>query len=240
MSDTPVSLPERMAEAARELQDDQSDPQATMDAAVKLAEMNIEGSDCVGISFVQAKRKIETVASTGDMVVQADLLQYETGEGPCLDAIWENQTVHSPSLAYDRRWPAWGPRVVEETEAQSVLAFQLFTHEDTLGALNVYSRTRDAFDESAREEGLAIAAHIAIAVAAAREIGQLSTALDTRTLIGQATGFIMGRFDLDAHTAFKVLVRLSSQGNVKLREVAAQIVTSREVPSVKDSSASHV
>jgi transcriptional regulator with GAF, ATPase, and Fis domain len=230
MSEHAEPLSERMAEAARELQDHQSDPQATMDAAVKLAALNIEGCDAVGISFVQAKRRIETVASTDDLVVHADRLQYETEEGPCLDAIWEQQTIHSPSLGYDHRWPIWGPRVVEETQAQSVLAFQLFTHEDTLGALNVYSRTRDAFDESAREDGLAIAAHIAIAVAAARRIGQLGTALDTRTVIGQATGFIMGRFDLDAPTAFNVLARLASQSNTKLRDVADQIVTSRELP----------
>lgn len=69
--------------------------------------------------------------------------------------------------------------MAEETGAQSALSFQLFTYEDRLGALNMYSRTRDAFDDEDREEGLAIAAHIATA----EHIEQMSSALDSRTAI---------------------------------------------------------
>lgn len=219
-----------MAAAARELQDHQDDPAATFSSAVKLAVANIEGSDSVGISFVHARSRIDTVASTDGLVSEADRLQYEHRQGPCLDAIWEEATVHSADLGSDPRWPVWGPRVVERTEARSILAFRLFTHADTLGALNVYSRSCDAFDRSAREEGAAMAAHISIAVAAAQKIEQLGSALDTRTLIGQALGIVMERFDLDDAAAFRVLTRLSSHGNVKLRDLAREVVTSRELP----------
>lgn len=201
-----------------------------MRSAVKLAAANIDGCDSVGISIVYAKKRIQTPAATDQLVMDADRLQYETGEGPCLDAIWEQRTIHSPSLGYDRRWPAWGPRVVRETEAQSVLAFQLFTHGDSLGALNVYSRTRGAFDEQSREDGQAIAAHIAIAVAAAQQVADLEKALDSRTVIGEATGILMERFDMDPEGAFKVLARLSSHSNTKIRDLAAEVVATRRLP----------
>lgn len=221
------SLSERMAEAARQLQDHQSDPEATFELAVKLVLANVEGCDSAGLSFVHARQRVDTVAATDHMAFDADQLQYELGEGPCLDSIWEEETVHSPNLGHDKRWPTWGPRVAKETEAESILCFRLFTHHDTLGALNLYSRRRDAFDHDAQDEGRAIAAHVAIAVAASQEVQHLSKGLHSHTIIGQATGILMERFDLDAARAFSVLVRLSQHNNVKLREVAAETVAAR-------------
>lgn len=232
------SLSQRIAEAARQLQDHHDDPEGTFLMAVELAEGNIEGCHGAGLSFVRSRKVIETVAATNQMVIDADRLQYELGEGPCLAAIWEERMVYSPDLGYDHRWPTWGPRVVKETAAQCVLSFQLFTHKDTLGALNLYARSRDAFDEDAREEGMAIAAHVAIAIASSQEIHHLTTGLDTRSVIGQATGLLMERFDLDAARAFGVLARLSSQHNVKLRNVAIEIVANhrrRGLPATHNS-----
>lgn len=221
------SLSERMAEAARQLQDHQDDPEATFRMAVEVAHGSIDECDGAGLSVVRRRKVVETVAATDEMVAEADRLQYELGEGPCLDAIWTAPAVYSPSLTDDPRWPTWGTRVVEETAAQCVLSFRVFTHGDTLGALNLYSRSRDAFDGDAHEEGMAIAAHVAIAIAASQEIHQLTLGLDTRTVIGQATGLVMERFDLDATRAFSVLARLSSQHNVKLRHLAAEVVEHR-------------
>ena len=230
MSEHMGSLSERMAEAARELQEHQDDPDATMELATQLAKQNIGHCDAAGLSMVRRGRTIETRAATDDLVLRADRLQHDIGEGPCLDSIWLAQTVYSPRLAEDPRWPTWGPRVAMETDAQSVLAFQLFTHEDTLGALNLYSRTEDAFKDDDREEGLAIAAHIAIAVAAAQKVEHMTRARDVRTIIGQASGILMERYDLDEARAFEVLARLSSHGNIKVRDVAAELVRTRQLP----------
>lgn len=221
-----VSLSERMAAAARELQD-QVDSQATMLSAVNLAVANVDGCDFAGISIVHARRHIDTPAATDGSARTADRLQYELGEGPCLDAIWEQQTIYSPRLSDDPRWPSWGPRVAEKTGARSVLAFQLFTTGNTLGALNLFSRTEDGFADDDRNDGLALAAHVAIAVAAAQEIQSLSSAMDSRSLIGQALGIVMERYKIDVAHAFAVLTRVSQAGNVKLRDVAEELVTTR-------------
>lgn len=221
------SLSERMARTARDLQDDHDDAQATFQSAVEAALRSVEGCDAAGLSFVARKRPLETVAATDDMARVADHLQYELGEGPCLDAVWHQQVVLSRSLEHDERWPAWGPRVVEETSAQSIMSFRLFTNRERLGALNLYSRTPDAFDDSALDEGFAVAAHISIAVSASQEVDHLAQGLTSRTVIGQATGILMERYDLDSVRAFSVLTRMSSQGNVKLRKLSEEIVEHR-------------
>ena len=226
------SLSERMAETARHLQDSHDDMQETFQSAVDVAQSHVDGCDAVGLTFVTRKQHVKTVAVTDGMALTADELQYTLGEGPCLDAVWEQQAVRSPNLEHDQRWPSWGPRVVRETSAQSIMSFQLFTHQDLLGALNLYSTSRDAFDDPAFVEGLVIAAHVSIAVAAAQQVDNLTQGIASRTVIGQATGILMERYDLDAARAFTVMTRMSSQANIKLRNLAQQIVDNRATSAV--------
>jgi AmiR/NasT family two-component response regulator len=58
----------------------------------------------------------------------------------------------------------------------------------------------------------------------------LNTALVSRTVIGQAEGILMERFNIDADRAFRVLKRVSSQSNTKLQRVAAELVETRRLP----------
>ena len=227
-------LSERMAAAARELQG-QVDPAATVKSAVELAVKNVHGCDAASVSIVRARRKVETPAATDDLAVIGDRLQYETGEGPCLSAIWDEETVYAPDLVNDPRWLNWGPRVAEATGARSSFSVRLFTADDTLGALNLYSTHADAFPQPDRAEASAIAAHISIAVAAAQRIEQFEDALDSRTVIAQACGIVMERYNIDAIKAFAVLTRLSSTQNVKLRDIATELVLTRRVPTASQS-----
>jgi GAF domain-containing protein len=164
------------------------------------------------------------------MAVIGDQLQYETGEGPCLSAIWEEETVYVPDLAHDPRWLHWGPRLAEKTGLRSSFSVRLFTIKDTLGALNMYSTTAAAFSAVDKAEGVAIAAHIAVAVAAAQNLEQYESALDSRTVIAQACGLVMERYDMDAVRAIALLTRLSTTQNVKLRDIAAELVHTRRLP----------
>ena len=223
-----------MAAVARELQD-QHDPTSTVQSAVELAVQNVGGCDAASVSIVHSKRKVDTPAATDAMAFIGDQLQYEISEGPCLDAIWEQETVYVPDLANDPRWSNWGPRTAEATGARSSFSVRLFTVQDTLGALNMYSAKVAAFSAEDKAEGAAIAAHIAIAVAAARNLAQLESALDSRTIIAQACGLVMERFDIDSVRAFALLTRLSSTQNVKLRDIAAELVLTRLLPSTPGS-----
>jgi hypothetical protein len=105
-----------------------------------------------------------------------------------------------------------------------MLAFQLFVEGDNLGALNLYGRTPDAFDDESEHVGLLFASHAAVAFAGVRKQQQLSRALDTRDVIGMAKGILMQRYSISSDRAFRVLVRSSQDNQRKLREVAEELV----------------
>lgn len=220
-------LPERMAAIARELHALQSDPNAALGLAVEAACSSMPGCDGAAVSLVRPGRTIETMVATTDLATACEALQHDLGEGPCLDSVWTEPTVHSADVAQDLRWPTWGPRVARDAGVRSILVLRLFTHGGTLGALNLYSCQPDTFGAEAHEEGSALAAHLAVAVASAQEVAHLRIGLDSRTVVGQATGMLMERYGLDPVAAFALLTRLSSTENVKLRVVAAQVVAGR-------------
>jgi transcriptional regulator with GAF, ATPase, and Fis domain len=225
------SLVQRIAAAARAMQGEDA-PGTTMDKAVAVAVDIVRNADEAGISlFHLHENDVDTPAATSDCVRRIEELQYEQEQGPCIDAIFKSEVVCAPDIENDERWPGWGRQVVAETGVRSVMCFRLFTNQDTVGALNFYSRRIDAFGKEDREDGLAMAAHTSMAMAAAKEIAQVRIALDTRLVIGQAQGILMAQFDLDADRAFQVLVRASSHTNVKLRKVAENLVRTRRLPA---------
>ena len=61
--------------------------------------------------------------------------------------------------------------------------------------------------------------------------GNLTDALRTRELIGQAQGILMERERITADQAFDVLRRASQHMNIKLREVAETLVDTGESPN---------
>ena len=213
------TLSRRIAEVARQLEGE-VDPGTTMDLGVGLGLQLVRNAQEAGISLIR-----------GEVVDRIDALQYQHRQGPCLDAIRHREVVSSPDVGADERWPVWGPAAAAATGVRSMLCFRLFTHGDRYGAINFYSRATDAFDDADQEHGLALAAHLAVAIAAALEIDHLKAGLDSRTVIGQAQGILMERFDIDAHRAFGVLVRYSSTSNRKLRDIAHELVDKRRLPS---------
>jgi transcriptional regulator with GAF, ATPase, and Fis domain len=221
------SMSERMAAAARDLED-QPSPALAVVTAVELLVANVPGCDAASISLVYGKRRVETPAASDERAELADQLQAELGEGPALDTLWEHETVYIPDLAAERRWPRWGPRLTDATGVRSVLTFRLFTLKNIIGALSMYSTIPDAFDEEDKAEGLGLAAHIAIGVLAAQKIENYEAALDSRTVIAQACGLVMERYNLDAVQAFALLTRISSTQNVKIRELALEFVSTRD------------
>ena len=103
------SLHNQLAGAARALQDE-PDTQRTLDRSVQVATDLIPNCTYAGISIVHRDGLIDTPAATSELVRRGDELQYEFGEGPCLDAIWHHDTVVSPDLTVEQRWPRWAPR----------------------------------------------------------------------------------------------------------------------------------
>jgi len=213
---------EAFADVARALLAE-GDVQQTLQKIVDLAVDTIDGCEHAGISFLKSG-KGSTPAASDDVPRSVDLVQYETGEGPCLDAIRESQVFESGDLGREARWPQFAARAQRATGVTSMLCFRLFVEGDTLGALNLYSKAADAFDERARTVGLVFAAHAAIALSTALHDEQMDEALRSRDLIGQAKGILMAREGVSADEAFEMLKRASQRLNLKLRDVARSVV----------------
>jgi GAF domain-containing protein len=219
----------QLASAVRAMHEG-SDTQSTLERAVVTATQIIDGCDLAGVSLVQAQG-IHTAAGSDDSLKRIDELQYTLGQGPCLDALQDHETVYSPDLPNDERWPQWGPLVAQEVGAESNVSYRLFTSKGSLGALNLYSRKPHAFSTDDIYSGLALAAHVAVALAAAQKEQHLTQAISNRTVIGQAEGILMERFGIDAEQAFNVLRRLSQHSNRKLHQVAEELTATRQMPS---------
>ncbi|GED11887.1 GAF and ANTAR domain-containing protein [Cellulosimicrobium cellulans] len=224
------SVAERVADAARALADEPT-LQQTLDRVVELAVSMVDGCESAGVSLV-TRGRIESPAVSDPLVARGDELQYELREGPCLDAVHNHALVESGDIETDARWPLWAPTVARELGVRSMLCVQLYTSENAHGALNMYSTSRDAFDADAHHLAATFAAVAAAAISAARTEEQLQSAVQTRTLIGQAQGIVMERYSLTPGRAFAVLSRVSQDANIKLVDIARQVVETRRIPGV--------
>lgn len=91
------------------------------------------------------------------------------------------------------------------------------------GSLVLVSRTAGSLNEGSAQLAAVLAAHATVAIAGSEVRQQLSTALRSRDIIGQAKGILMERYGLTPDTAFALLARMSQDSNIKLRDVAEQL-----------------
>ena len=204
--------------------------QSTLDMIVETAARSLPGIDHVGITIASRDGEMETRAGTDDFVWELDRLQYELGEGPCMHAIGVDPVTTVEWASREQRWPRFMPLAVAKG-LRSQMGMRLYTERETLGGLNMYSTSSDTIDPDAVHMAELFAAHASLALGHARREEQLSEALRTRKVIGQAIGILMERHDLDEDGAFAFLTRVSSHSNVKLRTVAQEVVDLRNEAS---------
>ncbi len=220
---------DQLAAMARDLLE-QDSLQATMDRISAYAVDLVDGCDAAGILTVR-HGAVQSLAATADVVRHSDRIQGELGEGPCFNAVTDDQPVQRlPDLTTSAdRWPRYAPQA-RALGIQSALGFRLFTRHNTLGALNLYSFRPHAFTEAGEHLGWLLASHAAVAFAYARTEEQLTTALQTRHEIGTALGILRERFNLGDDQAFDLLKKTSQDLNIKLREVARTILNNETIP----------
>ena len=238
MTESGEGLAAAFADIARQLQAEHT-PEETQNRVTRAALSTVRGCDHAAISILRRRSGVHTVAATDDVATRVDAIQYDTGQGPCLDAIAGHEVYLIDDLLTDDRWPAFSRRAVEETGVRSMLSFRLFVEGDTIGALNMYARQPSAFDEHGHAVGAVLAAHAAIALRAARDqqhVGQLEDALRSNREIGMAMGVLMSQGRVTEDEAFALLRRASQFLNVKLRDVAAQVVETGLLPDRRDTS----
>lgn len=211
----------------------QESVQKTLDGVVRHAVSLVDGCEAAGVLTLN-NGKVETLATSSDLVRASDRLQGELGEGPCFDAAWKLQEVYRIADMTERveRWPRYAP-YARELGVGSMMGFLLYTEDDTLGALDLYSSAPNAFTERSEHVGWLLASHAAVAFSSARTHAQLHSAMETRHSIGEAIGIVMERYKLDEDQAFSVLKKSSQDQNIKLREIVRTVTETGEIPGAK-------
>ncbi len=205
------------------------DVNGVLDHVADLARRTIPGAAEVSVTLVRGKDAY-TAAYTGELALKLDNWQYGQGHGPCLDASASAVTLSLPDMAKEDRWPRWAA-AADQSGVHSSLSIGLPVHEEVTGALNVYATEPEAFEHDAIVLGEAFAAYAAVAIANAYvydvqvSLAQnLQAAMQSRAVIEEAKGIIMGSRRCTADEAFAILSRISQDTNRKLRDVAAALV----------------
>jgi GAF domain-containing protein len=181
--------------------------------------------------------KAFTAAYDGQMALDADELQYERGYGPCMDAGRAGQVFLVDDMRSEQRWPDYAQNVLAHGVLSS-LSVPLPFQGATIGALNTYGGRPQVVDDSDIELAEEVAAWVAVAVgnaeAAARtsdDLIQMRTVMMSRACIEQANGILMERHKITEDEAYTILTHASQRTNIKLRDVAEELVRTGTLPS---------
>lgn len=221
---SPLSVATALAEAAESI-DESRTVQETLDAIVAATQISVPEFPHVSVSVRHSDGTIETKAGTDRLVWELDAVQYGLNEGPCVQAIQEEPLVLAEDLRREQRWPRYVPEAIAHG-VRSQMAVRLFASGRHIGGLNFYSRACHPADENSAETARLFATHAAIMLGHAQHEDNLNAALQSRKVIGQAIGIVMERFHIDQDQAFHYLVRVSTTSNIKLRDVAEELVVS--------------
>lgn len=118
-------------------------PEVALKRVVALAQAAIAGCDAAAVTLVRSGRAMPVV-STSDLARELDSVQCRTGEGPSLDAIRQLQVFNVSTATDARSWPGYSKEATARG-VQSSLSVPLTVGGEAIGALNLYSRSPDAF-----------------------------------------------------------------------------------------------
>jgi GAF domain-containing protein len=192
--------------------------QRIVDSAAVLFEV-----DATALMLVDGDQLLRNVVMSDRLARTFEELEIEHGEGPGVDAFDEQQVVTVGDLAAERRWPRFGPAAVG-SGLVAVLASPIPYSEQAVGVLAALSSAPHLWEETDREAIAAftdLAALLVLNAMQARERGRLASelqsALDSRVVIEQAKGVLMGRHGLTPRQAFE---RLRGQARDERRPIA--------------------
>jgi GAF domain-containing protein len=215
-------LASTLAKVAEELAGER-DEAVTATRICELAVEVVESCDHASVALRSRRAGLRTVAASSDLAERVDALQHELGEGPLLSVAGTAEVCRSNDAAADLRWPAWG-EAAAGIGIRSLASVLLIAGPHSLGAITFYSHRRNAWDKRDYDLAQLFATHAALGLDAAQVISGLRAALDNRHRIGVAQGILMQRHGLTLEQSFGVLQRFSNDSNVKLSDVAADIV----------------
>jgi GAF domain-containing protein len=209
--------------------------EAVLQTVSDLAKAVLPGDPETSVLLLERDRPT-TVALSGELALRLDERQYDLGQGPCLHAATTLELTEIPDTRTEQRWSDYVRGAVTAGNLSS-LSVPLVVAEGVSGALNIYAREPNAFDDEARAAATRFAPYAAVALAnmhayqGARTLADnLTAALESRAVIDQAKGILMERLKLTADQAFQALSTVSMHSNTKVRDIADHLVRTGEFP----------
>lgn len=202
--------------------------ETTLSRVASLACRTLEPCDLASVTMINQGRP-STPVQTEPLASDLDAAQYRS-EGPCLEAYSVRSVVRGMIPASADRWPEF-TEAAHNAGIRSVLSVPLVASDRPLGALNLYSRSEAGYDENDEETAVLFSEQAAVACANAEVYWRtysltehLREALESRDVIGQAKGILMVRRGCTPDVAFEALRKVSQHRNIKLRDIAEQVV----------------
>jgi GAF domain-containing protein len=188
--------------------------------------------DGAGLMLADAGHHLRNVAVSDERLGRLEELQVRHQEGPCIAAFDDKALVAAQDLAEDRRWPIFSDAAVAQG-IRAVLASPLPYNQDAVGVVTVLSEDRHPWSAEA-ELALLAFTDLAALLIASMMIGQqqselatqLQSALNSRAVIEQAKGVLIGQQGLSAHAAYEQLRAQARAQRRKLVAVSADVVRS--------------
>lgn len=173
-----------------------------------------------------------SVCSTDRVSGLIEQLQYDLGEGPCVDAYRLNRPVLEPDLADPAtpRWIAFQDPAVK-AGARGVFGFPMTVGAARLGALNLYRDRPGPLTDEQHADALVmaeVAAQSVLLMQADAPPGQVATELeagaDFQHVVHQAAGMVAAQLEISVAQA---LIRLRAHAfgsSRRLADVARDVV----------------
>lgn len=199
-------------------------PAKNLKKIVVAAANQVAAVDHAGVTVVPHRGVIRSLAASDGQVLVADNIQQRCLQGPCFELPRDHRVCRVDDTEREARWPLFIEELRSRTPIRSMLSIQLSCHDEGGAVLNLYGDRANAFDDEAQEASLNFAAHAALAMELGRQQATLRESPPDRDVIGQATGLLMKRYNMDAPRALALLVQLSEKYREMLPLVANRVL----------------
>ena len=196
------------------------------DAVCSAAPRIVTGCDHASLTLLR-DGKFVTAASTDDTARAIDAMEREIGNGPCVDAIKDEAAYIDADLTDGSPWPELASRVLAQTPVRGMSGFRLIVDEQKAGALNLFSDAPGRLTVESVNQSVLLASFVSVALMAATQrenARSLREGLQSNREIGMAVGLLMAFHEINDEEAFAILRRTSRDMNVRLSDIARQIV----------------
>lgn len=193
------------------------------------ATLIVRGCDHASL-LVRRNDRYATVGASSRLAQRIDDLERRAGDGPCIDAIEEETPQIETDLTTPNQWPRLAALLVKETPVRGAMGFRLLVDRRKAAALNLFSETPGLFDAESAGRAAVLASFAGVAIngiAKGEDAISLRQGLLSNREIGKAVGMLMTLGDVSEDEAFDMLRRHSQALNIKLADVAREVIERR-------------